>query len=492
MRLLDYRWRSSTAFIIISITIALFADRPDLVIESFLYSFVVPILPYLLEVRNHVDPRDTVRLTYQILTSYGIVAVISGIAIGQSADHIKSRKLPLVLGLGVAFVGTVTLACATQLSGVFIGRFLQAIGGTSAWIIGFATLRDTIEAKDMGKAFGLVSGFSSAGAMSGPAIAGLLLSLAGYWATWGAALLVLLLDIAMRLAMLERPKKASKASVQEAICEERNEPTSQPAGANEETGLLSDVHTQQYSTAVPRENLTKNDVMSTKSFYRVILGRPRVIVGLMCYMVYSSLHASYNTTIPTHVRSAFGWESLQTGLLFSALQGPTLILSPACGWLRDKVGTRLPTGVGFLLLAPLLWLLGAADQTRYPWAVSGEYAEVTYALTIVAIGCAQNLIASVGSIEITCAVDELERDQPGIFGPNGGYSRSYALSNMSYTMGFVLGPLISGSLADAIGYYHMNSIFSGVAALMSLLAFSFLEGKSPVQRKGDDVNPDAT
>lgn len=81
--------------------------------------------------------------------------------------------------------------------GVFIGRLLQAVGSTTAWIVGFATLRDTIELKDIGKTFGLVNSFVGAGSRSGPAVAGILLKLIGYLGTWGVVLLVILLDIVM-------------------------------------------------------------------------------------------------------------------------------------------------------------------------------------------------------------------------------------------------------------------------------------------------------
>lgn len=83
-------------------------------LESFLYGFVVPILPYIFEDRNNVDPSDTQRLIYQVLTLYGGASVVSGIAIGQLADRAKSRKVPLVLGLGIAFVGTLIFAAASR------------------------------------------------------------------------------------------------------------------------------------------------------------------------------------------------------------------------------------------------------------------------------------------------------------------------------------------------------------------------------------------
>ena len=40
----------------------------------------------------------------------------------------------------------------------------------------------------------------------------------------------------------------------------------------------------------------------------------------------------------------------------------------------------------------------------------------------------------------TAVVDELQFNHPGIFGSQGGYSRCYSLSNVSFTMGFLVGP----------------------------------------------------
>ena len=276
--------------------------------------------------------------------------------------------------------------------GLFIGRILQAIGATAAWIVGYATLRDTISGEDMGKTFGLVNSFVGVGALSGPAVAGFLLQLTGYWPTWTVVLVILMLDIMMRLVMIENPKKENSKPTGN-----HNKP-SDNTEASEESALLAG------SSAAPGYNSTTNGAdtaqkgdISITSFYRIILSQPRVLVGLSCYMLHSSILASYNTTIPTHVRNTFGWGSLPTGMLFMGLQIPSIILSPISGWARDKVGTRLPTGTGFLLLAPLLWLLGAAH-----WVGSKDTAKIVYIITIISIGCVSNLLTSVGTIEITC------------------------------------------------------------------------------------------
>ncbi|KAK6513729.1 hypothetical protein TWF506_008168 [Arthrobotrys conoides] len=459
---ISYSWRSSTPFIISCIAIALFT-------ETFLYGFIVPILPEILQDRNHVDPADIQRVTYQLLSTYGAVAMVSSTIIGELADRAGSRQTPLIISLAVAFVGTLTLAVSTKLWGVFLGRVIQGIGGTAAWIVGFATLRDSIHGSNMGKAAGLIQGFVSVGALSGPAVAGLLLELTGYWITWGSALLLLVVDIVMRLLMVEQKKSKTDPSSPQAM---------EPEETNENTSLIPSISTQSYDSMKNGAPPPTKSKISTLSFYKIIFSQRRVLVALLCSTSYSAMLASFSTTIPTHVKFAFGWGSLPTGLLFVGLEAPTIIAGPLCGWFRDRVGTKIPATLGYLLLAPLLWLLGAADQQQLPWAKSEESAKATYIATVIAIGFVTNLLSSVGTIELTAVVDALEAKEPGIFGPNGGYSRTYSLSGLSFSTGLLTGPLLSGALTDSIGYYRMNLVLAAVSVSVALTAFSFLGGKS--------------
>lgn len=75
---------------------------------------MIPILPYILEKRNNVDPKDTQQFTYLILTTYGATAVVSGPVIGQLTDRFKYPKIILAVGLGIALLGTVVLATSTN------------------------------------------------------------------------------------------------------------------------------------------------------------------------------------------------------------------------------------------------------------------------------------------------------------------------------------------------------------------------------------------
>ncbi|KAJ5798873.1 uncharacterized protein N7503_006378 [Penicillium pulvis] len=430
-----HRWRASLPFLMVCVSIAGFT-------ETFSYGFIVPILPYMVEDRNHIDPSKTQQVTYLLLMCYGIVSTIVSIFIGSLLDRFHSRKSPLILSLVLTIIGTVLLAVSRNLAGMFIGRVLQAIGGTAAWIVGFATLKDAIDIKNIGKVFGVVRSCVSLGALAGPAVAGVLLELNGYWVTWGSVLLILAVDVAMRLLMVEQRKQKPNSDGQ----------TSHDSESTDETSTLISDDFEQLSG--------KDTNGPTESFFKVICLQPRVITAMLCSTVYTAILASYSTTIPVHVKDAFGWGSLPTGLLFMGLEGPIILASPLYGWLRDRIGTRIPATIGFALLAPLLWLVGAADQKEFPWSSPQSSAEATYISAIVAIGFVTNLMSSVSAIEITCAVDEEEEKRPGLFGPNGGYNRTYSMSALTASAGMLVGSFLSGSLSDAIGYYYMNSVLA--------------------------------
>ncbi|TWU78565.1 hypothetical protein ED733_003508 [Metarhizium rileyi] len=266
--------------------------------------------------------------------------------------------MPLVIALAIAILGTLFVAAATSVRVIYAGRVLQSIGATAAWIIGVATLRTYIDGENM---------------------------------AWGSVFVVMAVNIAMRLVMLECPR--------ETISDEESSKAAarQP---EEDSPLIPDTDGQGGSAlgeATTREPI----VTSATAFYSVILTQKRVIVSILCSIIHSVVLASYGTTLPTHVKFAFGWDSLPTGLLFAVLQVPIILASPLYGSLRDRFGTRKPTSAGFASLAPLLWLLGAADQTQFPWAASENSAKFTYVAAFVGIGCVTNLTSTVSAFEIT-------------------------------------------------------------------------------------------
>ena len=59
----------------------------------------------------------------------------------------------------------------------------------------------------------------------------------------------------------------------------------------------------------------------------------------------------------------------------------------------------------------------------------------------------------------SAVVKEYMAGNPRIFGPNGGFSRAFSMSDVATTLAMMIGPIIAGSLHEIVGYYNMNVIF---------------------------------
>ncbi len=62
-------------------------------------------------------------------------------------------------------------------------------------------------------------------------------------------------------------------------------------------------------------------------------------------------------------------------------------------------------------------------------------------------------------------VEALEKEDPGIFGPNGGYSRLYSIQGVSYTIGMLVGPELAGLLTNTAGYRTMTMVLGMLATV---------------------------
>jgi hypothetical protein len=59
-------------------------------------------------------------------------------------------------------------------------------------------------------------------------------------------------------------------------------------------------------------------------------------------------------------------------------------------------------------------------------------------------------------IFLKAILKDIESRRPYIFGPNGGMSRVFAINEVAFNAGLMLGPLLSGMLSEAVGYFSMS------------------------------------
>ncbi|KAJ5197176.1 hypothetical protein N7449_007655 [Penicillium cf. viridicatum] len=438
--------------------------------DEMLFAFMVPLLPHIFENRLELDTSLTQRLTSIFLVEGALISIISSPFIGDIADRASSKKILLLVLLVLTLISVLCLSITTSLTWLFVGRFFQCIVSNALYIVSMATMAENIGSEHMGKIAGLSSTLTAAGTCSGPVIAGFLFGMGGYWTAWAGAALFLVVDIIMRLLMIEKPQKR-----RDTACRSRN-------------GSLS---AEEHIPSSETEPLLNEDRSSTAEeiggwhFYVCLFRQPCFTAGIACYFVFALFIASFESTIAMHVRSAFGWGVFPVGLLFASIQGPGMILAPLVGLLKDRVGSRVPTTIGFISVAPFLWFLGVAGDERFPWATLGTRGKIIYGVCTTMIGCFMCLLMGVGTMEATATVDELEDLHPGIFGPYGGYSRAVAITNMSWMSGLLVGPILAGFMVERFGYFELQCVLVVISLLASVNAALNLNSATPQKKECD-------
>ena len=98
----------------------------------FLYGVVVPVIPFAIRSRSHIE-EDRVQYWVSVLVAvYGASLLMFSPICGWLADRSSSRRLPLLLGLFVLLGSTVLLNVGNSIGVLITGRVLQ---GSSAAVV---------------------------------------------------------------------------------------------------------------------------------------------------------------------------------------------------------------------------------------------------------------------------------------------------------------------------------------------------------------------
>ncbi|KAL2796593.1 major facilitator superfamily domain-containing protein [Aspergillus keveii] len=463
-----YSWQSSKLFI-------------ECFVDYFVFSFILPILPDILEGRLRANPSHTQIFTSIILSMNAIVSIAIAPLVGHLSDRTRRKNTLMQSAYLIHVVGTAVTAWATTAAGLIIGRLIQTIASSFLWIAGMAILGGTVEPNQLARVMAICMLFLTAGLLSGPVVAAALFNSVSYSLTWLSAFVVLIVGMTLQSLVLEPYNLPSKI---EQNNPETGEHDHTPDIPRETDSLLPPVRETYRSRAGnPEEEQSCHSAPASSALlYKLMLQKRRVTTALTAETLLAILISSFEATIPLHIKQAFHWQSLQAGILFLLLQVPTIILIFPAGWLKDTYGMRLPVSAGFLLMAPSVWLLGAPGTKQFDEWVDVKTGQVIFTVALVMIGVCRTLVMGFGAVEVLRGAAELASEHPGIFGASTGHSRAFVLSNVTWKLGMFAGPLLSGFLTEEIGYYFMNlilaiaSLFMGVLTYVALREHRFVYG----------------
>lgn len=433
-----------------------------------------------------------------------------------------------MVGLVVMTVATVMLNVATSIALFVVGRFLQGVSAAIVWAVGMALLVDTVPQGSLAQFLGYVSLGMTAGIMISPLLGGVLFDQAGYNAVYWLCYGIIAIDIAFRVLLVEKkhakrwintsdenesPEVGQEATSsadaisrsKEASGTEQNDSADKEKGEIKQSSELEMGQTQE-SNSGP-ENGEKQDSLpesekgkakesksgsTAKSLEKktrlsrlvarlppiiTLLASRRLLAVLFGALVQSALVCAFDTVLPLFVNEVFGWGALQAGILYFAIVIPTL-LSPLVGWISDNYGPRWLASGGFLLTAPFLILLRLVDHNSLNQ-------KVLLVALLCLIGVTLTMVFPPVMAEASHVVTAKEKKSPGIFGKGGAYAQSYALFNVAFSAGTLIGPLWAGFVKNAAGWDTMAWTLGLLSAVTAIPTAIYVGGDIWKKDKGE-------
>ncbi|RAL14894.1 MFS transporter [Aspergillus homomorphus CBS 101889] len=467
-------FRSSKTFVTWVVAIACFTD-------VFIYGMIVPILPIVLKTRVSVPEEDLQQWMSIMLAAFGggiffgsrESATLKPTAIfGYFADRSSSRQLPFMIGLLALGGTTVVFWFARTVASLVIARALQGLSAAVVWTVGMALVVDTVGKDQVGAAMGYVSMALTVGTVFGPFIGGIMLSRVGYHSVFLLAIALIVVDISLRLVMVEQKTAAKWLPIK---TEESSGLLDSPAGAGC-VGYSTLGDQDSASSLCPPDDVliespgkergepdSSGKATSVPGIVRLICSG-KLMVVLVATVVDAILYSSFDTVLPLYVMKTFDWGPMGIGLCFLPLFAPSFA-SPWIGDAVDRLGALQIAFIGFLLDCPTFLLFQLVTENT----IQHQALLVVFLLLA---GAASTLQMVSLMVEVGRVTERYEREYPGIFGHQGGTAQAYGLFNVAWSGGQVLGPLMAGLLVDQAGWATMVSTFGvmsgGIAVMIAL------------------------
>ena len=471
------KFRSSKTFIIVTVSSAVFTDL-------FVYGIVVPVLPFALTSRANIDPAKIQTWISIFLAVYGAALLTSAPIFGWLADKSSSRRLPLILGLLALGGSTAMLCVGNSIAVLATGRVLQGISAAVVWVVGLALLVDTVGPDEVGQAMGYVSLSMSLAMLVAPLLGGVVFAAAGYYAVFAMSFGLMVLDIFLRLVMIEKKVAARWLSPQTRQAEPKTVPATdarQSVNDIEMDAVTKDDANAQVATDQPVDRPDLQRGVTTKSTRSAaeevlrestppllkhwtarlppviwLLSSRRLLSAVWACTVQAILLTAFDSILPLFVRDTFHWDSLGAGLIFLPIVVVSFI-GPVVGYLSDKHGPRWYAIAGYVLACPFLILLRLVHENTLQQ-------KVLLCALLALIGICLTLVITPMMAEITYAVDaKAARRAPGFFGKNGAYAQAYSLFNVAWAAGCVIGPLLAGMVNQTQGWNSATLILGCIS-----------------------------
>ncbi|KAF9351201.1 hypothetical protein BGX26_010750 [Mortierella sp. AD094] len=430
------RLRRSPNFILFTVFLALFVDMAT-------YGIIVPILPFIISEQVHGGATDTGLL----LAVYAIGILISSPLFGVLGDYFVSRRIPMLIGLVGMIVSTVLFMLATNFYMFLLSRLLQGVAGGSVWTLGLALITDVFPAHTLGVQIGKALVGYTLGLMMGPPLGGLLYEHGGYQAPFLFCCIITLIDFACRALIVEELEEVVKALREQGLKDEASE---------EEAELVA---------------MRRKERMEERTSFWKLIKNKRLFGCIIVTACNAFAFSGAEPTVPLHLAKTFSLTSERIGLVFMAFSLPTLT-APLSGALSDRFGARAICTVSLVLCGGAI---ASAGLSQYSLEM------IIFLFTV---------IGTTGTAVLTPVLGELSA-VVRMTGSGDGFARAYAMFNMTFSIGVLVGPVVCGVVYERFGFTALSltmagAMFVGIPVAMSCLGGSEQKKRDLAKYKEDE------
>ncbi|KAL8939433.1 MAG: hypothetical protein Q9216_003352 [Gyalolechia sp. 2 TL-2023] len=468
------RFRSSDGFIIFVVGVAVFTDM-------MLYGLIVPMLPYALVDRVGLAQEEVQRWNSILLGSFGAALMFGSLVVGWIGDRVSTRQTPFLLGLIALGLSTLAIALTRDVFVLLVARILQGLSSAVVATVGYAILFDVVGAEKIGRALGFVSMSQCFGLLIGPAVGGIIYEHGGYFKTFIPAFGLIAFEIGLRFLVVIRARKDGEVRARDE--EEASNASLLTEGQTTKPcyGSSLESNTLQPSAEDDMMKISESDpsptvhASSTYNTIAILFAQPRIFVALSALFIFNTILTAYDASIPVFINSAFSLTATHASFLFLIMVTPFL-LSPVAGYITDRYGPKLPATTGLaILVIPVFLMQYITASTASPF--------LTLAILLAMIGFTSAMAFPALMAEVGLVVEDIEQQDPGVFGERGIVAFSFGVMNFAHAGGFLAGPVLAGWLTEIVGWKGLNFVMSvgGLLCCVGVGVFmvSFLSSLNP-------------
>lgn len=344
----------------------------------------------------------------------------------------------------------------------------------------------------------------SVGLLVAPLLGGIVFDRAGYDAVFAMAYALVGIDIVLRLLLVEKkvaarwdpePSEREEVAAESSSPEQNEEHSAEveagPSSRDEEKAATSTAapavdiekgapiapdatpsepppdHTPTTPTGSPRKRMRHRlpPILS-------LLYSRRLLAALFASIMQASIMTSFDSVLTIHVSKIFHWTSTGAALLFLPIVIPSF-LGPLFGWLSDRYGGRYPATIGFLLACPPLVCLRFIDENTLD-------DKVLICALLALTGLMLTLTFPPIMAEISAVVEAKEKKMlangEAGYGKGGAYAQAYALFNVAFAAGCMIGPLLAGFIVQEKDWGTMGWVLGLLSAFTAIPTFLYMGG----------------